>query len=152
MTVTSEYLDASSGRADSPSGRTSLNEDGTLLSVRDLAVTFGVRGQKVTRAVDEVSFDIRPGEHIGLVGESGSGKSVTSLAIMGLLPKRAVKVSEPPDLVVAAHVGVARAGHRDGLPGPDDLAQPGRPDRHPGHRDPAPALRHEQARREGAGR
>jgi peptide/nickel transport system ATP-binding protein len=93
MTVTSEYLDASSGRADSPSGRTSLNEDGTLLSVRDLAVTFGVRGQKVTRAVDEVSFDIRPGEHIGLVGESGSGKSVTSLAIMGLLPKRAVKVS-----------------------------------------------------------
>src|SRR5699024_10326146 len=35
----------------------------------------------------------RPGEHVGLVGESGSGKSVTSLAIMGLLPERGVEVS-----------------------------------------------------------
>ncbi|WP_299055032.1 ABC transporter ATP-binding protein [uncultured Nocardioides sp.] len=63
-----------------------------LLSVRDLSVTFGLRGQRAVRAVDEVSFDIRPGQHVGLVGESGSGKSVTSLALMGLLPKRGVKV------------------------------------------------------------
>jgi peptide/nickel transport system ATP-binding protein len=63
-----------------------------LLSVRDLAVTFGLRGQKAVTAVDEVSFDIRPGQHVGLVGESGSGKSVTALAIMGLLPKRGVEV------------------------------------------------------------
>jgi peptide/nickel transport system ATP-binding protein len=63
-----------------------------LLSVRDLAVTFGLRGQKSVTAVDEVSFDIRPGQHVGLVGESGSGKSVSALAIMGLLPKRGVEV------------------------------------------------------------
>ena len=64
-----------------------------LLTVRDLAVTFGVRGQREVQAVDEVSFEIRPGQHVGLVGESGSGKSVTSLAIMGLLPKRGVRTS-----------------------------------------------------------
>src|SRR5680860_875802 len=68
------------------------NVDGSLLSVRDLSVAFGVRGQPKVRAVDEVSFRIRPGGHVGLVGESGSGKSVTSLAIMGLLPKRAVQI------------------------------------------------------------
>ncbi|WP_151526106.1 ABC transporter ATP-binding protein [Serinicoccus kebangsaanensis] len=58
-----------------------------LLSVRDLSVTFG-RGRRAFAAVDQVSFDVRPGQTVGLVGESGCGKSVTSLAIMGLLPAR----------------------------------------------------------------
>jgi peptide/nickel transport system ATP-binding protein len=80
MTVQAEPTPGLGGRAD------------VLLSVRDLAVTFGLRGQKAVTAVDEVSFDIRPGQHVGLVGESGSGKSVTALAIMGLLPKRGVEV------------------------------------------------------------
>src|SRR5690606_17995452 len=71
-----------------------LNDDGSLLRIRDLAVSFGT-GRRGTpaRAVDQVSLTVRPGEHVGLVGESGSGKSVTSLAVMGLLPSRGVDVT-----------------------------------------------------------
>jgi peptide/nickel transport system ATP-binding protein len=63
-----------------------------LLSVRDLRVTFTRQGEEPFVAVDGVSFDVRPGQTVGLVGESGCGKSVTSLAIMGLLPHRGVRV------------------------------------------------------------
>jgi peptide/nickel transport system ATP-binding protein len=63
-----------------------------LLSVRDLRVTFTRQGEEPFKAVDGVSFDVRPGQTVGLVGESGCGKSVTSLAIMGLLPKRGNRV------------------------------------------------------------
>ena len=43
----------------------------------------------VVRAVRDVSFDVRPGEVLGVVGESGCGKSVTAVALMGLLPRTA---------------------------------------------------------------
>ncbi len=63
-----------------------------LLSVSGLSVTFSSRGRAPVHAVDGVSLDVEPGATVGLVGESGCGKSVTALAIMGLLPKRAVEV------------------------------------------------------------
>ncbi len=64
-----------------------------LLEVEDLCVTFGRKGTTPVRAVDGLSFTVAQGQTVGLVGESGCGKSVTSLAIMGLLPARGVKVS-----------------------------------------------------------
>jgi microcin C transport system ATP-binding protein len=62
----------------------------TLLSIRDLSVTFGQGGREVP-AVDRVSFDIGKGETVALVGESGSGKSVTALSVMKLLPYPAAR-------------------------------------------------------------
>ncbi|KON88066.1 peptide ABC transporter ATP-binding protein [Sporosarcina globispora] len=59
-----------------------------LLSVKGLNVKFKSDNTKVT-AVNNVSFQLKEGETVALVGESGSGKSVTSLSIMGLIPKHA---------------------------------------------------------------
>nr|WP_322002891.1 dipeptide/oligopeptide/nickel ABC transporter permease/ATP-binding protein [Rhodococcus qingshengii] len=64
-----------------------------LLEVRNLTIRFPERYGD-TAIVDNVSFTVRPNETMALVGESGCGKSLTSLAIMGLLPKTAVVTGE----------------------------------------------------------
>src|SRR5688572_31388657 len=65
-----------------------------LLDVQDLSVTFG--GTPPVNAVDRVSFQIAPGETLGLVGESGSGKSVTAFSILRLL--------QPPGRITGGRV------------------------------------------------
>src|SRR3712207_228855 len=64
-----------------------------ILKVHHLCVEFPTKAE-VVRAVKDVSFTLAPGETVGIVGESGSGKSVTSLAVIGLLPNTAQVTGE----------------------------------------------------------
>jgi peptide/nickel transport system ATP-binding protein/oligopeptide transport system ATP-binding protein len=63
-----------------------------ILDVRDLKTVFQTRSGEV-HAVNSVSFDIKPGELLGVVGESGSGKSVTMMSLIGLVPSPPARVS-----------------------------------------------------------
>jgi peptide/nickel transport system permease protein len=63
---------------------------GTLLSIQGLTIGFPMANGEVRRVVEDVSFDIRAGETVGVVGESGCGKSVTAMSVVGLLPANGV--------------------------------------------------------------
>lgn len=76
---------------DRPGGTTATRSTAgreVALAVDDVSVNFGTEDGTV-RAVRGVSYELHRGEVLGIVGESGSGKSVTSLAVMGLLPRNA---------------------------------------------------------------
>ncbi len=64
-----------------------------LIEINDLRIRFHGDDGRVTHAVDGVDLSVAHGATLGLVGESGCGKSVTSLAIMGLLPKASTEIS-----------------------------------------------------------
>jgi len=97
--------------------RTSVNPEAPLLEVRGLVKHF-VRGHglfaapSVVRAVDDVSFAIRPGEMFGLVGESGSGKSTTGRCILRLIEPSAGDVLFRSENVLAYSRSQMRAARR----------------------------------------
>jgi oligopeptide/dipeptide ABC transporter ATP-binding protein len=87
-----------------------------LLAVRDLRVSFFM-DEGVVRAVDGVSFDVFPGQVVGIVGESGCGKSVTMRAIL--------QIVEPPGRIVSGEMRFRRRPARTAGGGDDivDLAR-----------------------------
>ena len=77
-----------------------------VISVRDLVVEFPTR-RGTLRAIDRVSFDVAPGEILGVVGESGAGKSITGSAIIGLI--------DPPGRVAGGEI-LLKGTRIDNLP------------------------------------
>ncbi len=86
-----------------PEVTTSAEERNVLMEVRDLKVRFYTY-EGVVKAIDGVDLDVLDGETLGIVGETGSGKSVTTYAMMNLIP--------PPGKIVAGRV----VYYRDGKP------------------------------------
>ena len=90
-------------------GPTRAADRPALLDVRDLRTHFTTRAG-VLRAVDGVTFALRPGETVGLVGESGSGKSVTALTLLRLLPRSSVRTTGE---AVFDGIDLLRCGERE---------------------------------------
>ncbi len=69
------------------------DRDHPLLQVKGLRTRFRVEDREAS-AIEDVTFDVRHGERVGIVGESGSGKSVTALSIMRLIPDPPGRIAE----------------------------------------------------------
>lgn len=63
-----------------------------ILQVKDLSISF-LQEKQWKQVIQQISFDVFPNEIVGIVGESGSGKSVSSLAVMGLLPQKISRIN-----------------------------------------------------------
>ena len=73
-----------------------MKNSSSLLSIKNLKTVFQIEGKNAT-VVNNVSFDLSPGEIVGLVGESGCGKSVTALSLMRLVP-------DPPGKILGGEI------------------------------------------------
>jgi len=78
----------------------------SLLQVNNLIVEFPGR-HGTLRALDDISFEIAPGEVLGVVGESGAGKSLTGASIIGLL--------EPPGRIASGQILLEGKAHRQSV-------------------------------------
>ena len=79
-----------------------MSSEDPILKVNHLSTRFKTDRGAVT-AVDRVSFDLFPGEVLGIVGESGCGKSVTNRSIMRLLPEYTSELSEESEILFDGH-------------------------------------------------
>ena len=70
-----------------------MTDPDPLLAVEGLSIEFPSNGAAWLAVVEDVSFNVKQGEVVAIVGESGSGKTVTSLALLGLVPFRGGRVS-----------------------------------------------------------
>lgn len=91
-----------------------MTADTPVLDLRELSIRF--KGQPID-LIDRVSLSIRPGRTLALVGESGCGKSVTSLAAMGLLPKKAATLTHGQVLFRGEDLGAKTVTQMEALRG-----------------------------------
>jgi peptide/nickel transport system ATP-binding protein len=109
-----ERSEVTSASVTDPSGVAGRPATERVLAARDLVVDFRLRRGRTLRAVDHVSFDLWPGEVLGVVGESGSGKSTLGRVVAGFLNPTSGQVAYPSgDGGLAPRPRPRPRGHRD---------------------------------------
>ena len=89
-----------------------------ILEIKDLSVAFKSEGEE-KEVISNISFQLYPNEILGIVGESGSGKSVSSLAIMALLPKSISKITSGTIAFNGQYLHTLNAKHLQNIRGKD---------------------------------